>query len=353
MRDMFTPKYQITDSILNKLTEISEIKAMVEKSRLLPARESFLRKTAIIKMAHTSTSIEGNTLDEYQVEKLVQGKNVSADKNQIKEVKNYLSALKKIDALGEKKEFSIEDILDVHRIVVSSLVEPKKIGRFRSGPVYIVNVESDGNEELAYTPPKAKQVAKLMDDLISWLNAADKIHPAIRAGLFHYQFVTIHPFTDGNGRVARLFTLLHLYQSEWDFKRALVLEDYYNTDRKKYYTELQTGKDYDDRQGIDLTSWLEYFIEGFLYEAEKLKDSVLVLQAVKTDSIKPQVLDRDELKVLDFVTTVGSITSSDVSDILEIPKRTAQEKLRKLVDKGVLLRVGKGPASSYEIAKPS
>ena len=85
---MFNPKYQITDNILSDLAKIAEIKGMVEKSTLLPARESFLRKTAFIKMAHTSTSIEGNKLDEYQVKKLAEGKSVQAEEAQIKKVKN-------------------------------------------------------------------------------------------------------------------------------------------------------------------------------------------------------------------------------------------------------------------------
>lgn len=348
---MFNPKYQISENILSDLAKIAEIKGMVEKSTLLPARESFLRKTAIIKMAHTSTSIEGNKLDEYQVGKVAEGKRIQAEDAQIKEVKNYLSALKKVDALSEKKkDINKADILDIHNVVVSGLVEIKKSGHFRPGTVYIVNVEPSGREELAYTPPQANQVPQLIDELIEWLKKAQSLHPVMRAGLLHYQFVTIHPFTDGNGRVARLLTLLHLYQSGWDFKRSLVLEDYYNRDRKKYYEHLQTAETYKKRENIDLTAWLEYFVEGFRIEAEKLKDQVIMLSAIKPQEAGKQILDRDELKIIDFLTTVGQVTSSEVVDILEVPKRTAQAKLMRLVNANVLKRMGKGPASYYIIA---
>lgn len=347
---MFNPKYQISENILSDLAKIAEIKGMVEKSTLLPARESFLRKTAIIKMAHTSTSIEGNKLDEYQVGKVAEGKRIRAEEAQIKEVKNYLSALKKVDALSEKKkDINKADILDIHKVVVSGLVELNKSGHFRPGTVYIVNVEPSGREELAYTPPLASQVPQLIDELIEWLKKAQSLHPVMRAGLLHYQFVTIHPFTDGNGRVARLLTLLHLYQSGWDFRRSLVLEDYYNRDRKKYYEHLQTAETYKKRENIDLSSWLEYFIEGFRIEAEKLKDQVIMLSAIKPQETGKQILDRDELKIIDFLTTVGQVTSSEVVDILEVPKRTAQAKLMRLVNANVLKRMGKGPASYYII----
>ncbi len=90
---MFKPNYTISDKIANKLSQIAEIKAMVQHSNLLPAREAFLRRAAIIKMAHTSTSIEGNQLKEYQVRQLAEGKGVAAEVDEIKEVENYLSAL--------------------------------------------------------------------------------------------------------------------------------------------------------------------------------------------------------------------------------------------------------------------
>ena len=86
---MFSPKYTISNQIVSQLSEIAEIKAIVAKSILLPEREIFLRRAAVIKMAHTSTSIEGNNLKEYQVEQVADGKMVNAEERQITEVKNY------------------------------------------------------------------------------------------------------------------------------------------------------------------------------------------------------------------------------------------------------------------------
>ena len=83
---MFKPKYRITDKILSDLTKISEIKSLVEKSNITPAREIFLKKVATIGMAHSSTSIEGNTLDKYQVRMLADGEKVIAEHKQILEV---------------------------------------------------------------------------------------------------------------------------------------------------------------------------------------------------------------------------------------------------------------------------
>ena len=349
---MFKPVYTISDEVANKLSQIAEIKAMVQRSNLLPAREAFLRRAAVIKMAHTSTSIEGNQLKEYQVKELAGGKRVVAEAEEIREVENYLTALGKIDTLSEENNtFGINQILDIHKTVMGGLTDKEKIGTFRKNLVYVVNVLPNDSEQLAYTPPPAKQVPILIEILIRWLKDNQQIHPIIRAGLFHYQFETIHPFTDGNGRTGRLMTLLHLYQSGWDFKKVLVLEDYYNRDRKKYYESLQTGKTYQDRLKVDLTGWIEYFVDGFLDEALRVKDQILNLSVIENINNNTNILDTDELKIIDFVVTIGRITSSDVVDILKVPKRTAQSKLKNLEKIKVLKKQSAGPATYYVIAK--
>ncbi|KKU63456.1 MAG: hypothetical protein UX86_C0024G0004 [Candidatus Amesbacteria bacterium GW2011_GWC1_47_15] len=348
---MFKPVYTLTDTIVSRLSEIAGIKSVVERSALLPAREVFLRRAAVIKMAHTSTSIEGNQLQEYEVAKLVEGKKVIAEPDQVKEVENYLVALRRMDGLADAKDsFNASDILDIHKVVVEGLVDREKAGVWRKGPVYIVNVLGKGREELAYTPPKSGEVPGLIEDLLSWLKANSQIHPVIRSGLFHYQFETIHPFPDGNGRTGRLMSLLHLYQSGWDFKKVLVLEDYYNRNRKNYYTALQTGDTYTARQGVDLTDWLEYYVEGFLDEAVRVKDRVTNVAVVGDRALTANVLDNEELKIVDFVITMGRITSSDVVDILRVPKRTAQGRLKRLEDMKVLQKQSAGPSTFYTLA---
>jgi Fic family protein len=337
---------------VSQLSEIAEIKSLVARSTLLPEREIFLRRAAVIKMAHTSTSIEGNNLKEYQVEQVADGKAVNAEERQITEVKNYLLALREIDKLSDSESnFDTNNVLKIHKTVINGLVENEKAGVFRPGHVYVVNILPNGNEVVAYTPPKAIEVSKLVSDLVDWLENNKDVHPIVRAGLFHYQFETIHPFTDGNGRTGRLMSLLHLYKSGWDFKKILVLEDYYNRDRKAYYEALQTGKNYTERQKIDLTPWLEYYVNGFLDESRRVKDLVLSLSVVDNTQSTRNTLDKDELQIVDFLITVGRITSSDVTDILAVPMRTAQSKLKKLEDAKIIEKSGAGPTTYYIITK--
>lgn len=346
---MFKPKFEISKTMLNNLSRIAEARAVVREAKLIPSREIFLKRWAKIRMTHSSTSIEGNVLREDQVEMISKGKRIKAEKNQVLEVKNYLKALKLVDDLASNNSFNKQHVLNLHKLVMASLTQTEKIGKLRKGPVYVVNVLPSGRENLVYQAPEFKIVPNLINDLISWLKKASNLHPVIRAGLLHYQFETIHPFADGNGRTGRLLTLLHLYQSKWDFKKVLVLEDYYNKDRKKYYSKLQTGKDFNKRKTANLTEWLEYYIEGFLMEVLKVEKEVLTLKFTNKKGLAQGYLNEDDIVIIDFAVSLGKVTSKDVVDILKVPKRTAQSKLKLLVDKKVLQKKSSGPTTFYTI----
>ncbi|PIS17815.1 hypothetical protein COT54_02630 [Candidatus Collierbacteria bacterium CG09_land_8_20_14_0_10_46_12] len=342
---MFNPKYQITDEISRYLSDIAEIKSLVDHAKLLPSREFTLRRKVNIKLAHSSTSIEGNSLEEYQVNNLLDGGKVIAEKNEIREVQNYFRALHLVDKYTAKSEITINDILKLHKTVIDGLVKESKVGVFRPGSIYITN-----QDKVMYVGPDTKKVRGLVEELLSWQTTSQDIHPVIRAGLLHYQFVTIHPFSDGNGRTARLLTLLHLYQSGWDFRKSLALDEFYNSDRLSYYQALQTGKTYKERQLSELTGWITYFVRGFWESTLKLKEQVLSLQVGKGD-IASRHLNLDELKIIDFVLTLGKITSSDVVDILGVPRRTAQFKLNKLASYLILDKICSGPSTYYKLVK--
>lgn len=350
---MFTPKYSINSKILANIAEIVEIKAVVERSRVLPLNEAQLRRQAILRMAHTSTSIEGNKLAQFEVGKVIEGKTVRAAQKDIIEVENYYKALQLLDKLSKSKhELSNEEILPLHKAVIDGLVDKKKSGKFRSAAVYVLDDLGDGREVLRFKPPPAKQVILLINDLLAWLKQSKKenVHPIIRAGILHLEFVSIHPFTDGNGRVTRLLTQLQLYREDWDFRKILVLEDYYNRDRMSYYNALNAVQGPKYKRNSDFTSWLEYFTSGFLVEARKAMEQIKSIGFGKVSKKNEQIfLDKDEIQIMDFLSTTGRITSEDVMDILGIAKRTAQFKLKRLVDNGLLERHGATTALFYTL----
>lgn len=352
---MLKPQYSITSTILSRIAEIAEIKAAVERSRVLPLNEAQLRRQAILRMAHTSTSIEGNKLAQFEVGKVLEGKTVRAPQKDILEVENYYNALKILDEMSKKKgAITPDEVFNLHKIVVTGLVEKEKVGKFRPADVYVLDDLGDGREMLRFKAPPASDVKKLIGDLLEWLEDSKKegIHPIIRAGILHLQFVTIHPFTDGNGRVARLLTQLQLYRDSWDFRRILVLEDYYNRDRMSYYNAENRAQGKNYQEDMDFTTWLEFFTTGFLVEARKVLEQIQSIGFGKASKKNEQIfLDRDEIQIMDFLTTTGRITSDDVVDVLGVAKRTAQLKLKNLSDKKLLKLNGKGPSSYYILAR--
>ena len=348
---MFTPKYNLTDRIVKALTSVAEAKAVIEKAKILPQQELHLRREAIIRMTHHSTEIEGNGLNMQQVAALYAHRKIDAPDRDIYEVKNYLNALKYIEQVVSKKlEITEKIILKIHKLVTEKTLHADSCGNYRKGPIYVVRRRLGMPQEVIYTGPDAKKVPKLMTDLVDWLRKSiDKdINPIIVASIAHQEIAAIHPFNDGNGRTARALATLILYERGYDFRHLFALEDYYNTNRQEYYKAINVGKNFEERR-TDLTSWIEYFVNGFKEEIDNVKTKITMLSLHKVDEkIKSQIyLTKDQLKILDFLDQLGKINIKDIVDVLSCPKRTAQYHLKKLKNIKLIKQVGKGPSSAY------
>ena len=351
---MFKPQYKLTDKIVGMLTAIAEAKAAIDRAKLLPKQELRLRRQALIRMTHSSTRIEGNQLNLYQVEAVYAHKNIDAPNRDIYEVQNYLKALRYIaKVVQEKLSITEKIILRIHKLVTDKTLPNEQCGKYRKGPVYVVRHRLNMPDEKVYTGPEAKKVKKLMAGLVSWIRESEKqdVHPVIVAGVVHQEIAAIHPFADGNGRTARALATLVLYQRGFDFRRLFALEDYYNKDRPAYYKAINLGEHYEQRK-IDITPWLEYFAKGFKEEIDNVKTKVTSLSLRKIDDkLHAQIyLDKDQMKILEFLDQMGRIAVSDVVDILECPKRTGQAHLQRLKKLKIIKQVGKGPASAYVLA---
>lgn len=348
---MFRPEYTISPEVFGAIAEIAEVKVVVERSRVLPLNELQLKREAMIRMVHTSTSIEGNPLEEYQVDKVLSGMSVAADNKSIIEVKNYQLALKEVEKLAdENKKLSEKIILHLHSLAMKGLLPPEKTGQFRPGPIYIVDDMGDGKEKLRFEGPESKDLKKLIKELLDWLEKADKdlLHPVLKASIFHTQFVHIHPFSDGNGRVTRLLTNLLLYKDKWDFRKVIVLEEFYNKNRQDYYNALAYGWGQKFSSGADLTDWIEYFMAGFLIEARKVAQKINSIGLSKSHDKEATVyLDTAEVKIMDYLATAQKFKSEDIMKLLNIAKRTAQLKLKGLLEKKLIMSQGKGPSTYY------
>ncbi len=343
---MYNPKFTLTNDVSNFLIEIEKLKQKIAVSKILPQQVVQLKYRATVDSTYNSTTIEGNPLNRNQVKQVLSGK-LTTQEYAVIEVANYKKALDWINKDHIKnEEISVKKVLYLHKLVAKNLLPKKKVGKIRTGPVYIVDIENE-KEILRYEGPEFSKVPTLLDELFNWLDSEKKLHPIIKSAILHYEFVSIHPFSDGNGRVTRLLTKLFLDTVGYDFKGGLTLDSYYLENRLRYYEKLNQAIDYAAQRKADLTDWIHFFVKGFLVNVEKLANAVLILSSVDQD-VKINFTQED-ITILDYVTNFGSISSGEVMEMLNISERTVQRRIKRLVDNRVLKRKGKARNIRYEL----
>jgi Fic family protein len=342
---MYQPNYSITDELLGKIAEIEVYRTKVDSSYILPEREIAMRYRATVEASHSSTSIEGNPLNLKQVERVLASKRpLTRHRYAEIEVRNYKKALDFVDQRrNNAKPINFDDIFTVHRIIMNELLPAKKVGVLRQNPIYI----ADQNGHVKYTGSEVKSLATEINELLVWLSNTNDIHPVIAAAILHFQFVSIHPFSDGNGRTTRVLTMLYLGLRNYDFRESLVLDSYYSVDKLGYYKALDLSDNYLGRKSAILDSWLDYFTDGFLSSAKLLSVEIMALSNL-AGHVKKAKLSREEADILSYAKQFGSISLSEAEDIvIDVSKRTIQRRLMKLVDSGYLVVEGHARDTRY------
>jgi Fic family protein len=345
---MFQPNFKYTHKIVNLLSKISAAREVILNSPLIPKWEVALRREAIIRSAHSSTHIEGNRLNLEQVSKLAQGRTITATRKDKREVLNYLSALKKIGKFVTGKNLAVMDILKIHRLVTKDTLErPEDCGAFRTRYVVVWNPVT---KEVFFKPPQNKDVPGLINNLVAWINAKETqdIDAILQAGIAHYEFVRIHPFVDGNGRTARVLATWILYNRGFDTKQFFALDDYYDSDRPAYYKALQSVS----QAILDLTKWVEYFVEGVYVSVQEVKERVIRLSSERLRKTKKGqiALTERQMQIVEFINQHAKITNKDMQKLFKISDRAALKEIKKLVNLKVVKAEGKGRSLHYVLA---
>lgn len=199
----YVPPYEITDKILTLVSSVSEkIGQITERSNL--ESKPHLRRNNKIRSIHSSLRIEANALSLNEVKDVIDGKTVLGTAKEIQEVKNAYAAYEEIPVIDP---YSISELKRIHGILTKYIVDES--GIFRQGEEGVFN-----GDKCIFMAPPARFVPGQMQDLFHWMKSNRNIvHPLILAAVFHYEFVFIHPFADGNGRMARLWHTVIL--SKW------------------------------------------------------------------------------------------------------------------------------------------
>lgn len=334
----FNPKYIITPLIAKALASIEVSKEIVIELPITASVIASLRETARITSTHHSTAIEGNLLSISEVRKVIEGEgNFPNREKDEDEVRHYYNALNKVDILADSsKPISEDDIRLLHGISYLGKNTPTP---YRDGQ----NVIRSG-KLVVYIPPKAQDVPILMKDLVTWINqmVVNGLPIPFISGLAHYQFATIHPYYDGNGRTARLLATLILNKYGYGLKGIYSLEEYYAKNLNAYYTALTVGNDEDYYEGnraeSDLTNFLEYFISGMAESFEKVKIHAKKAQ-IRGDIEHSHLLrdlNRQQKQVLKLFITSKEISAKDISLFFQFSEKQARSLCQKWLKDGFL-----------------
>jgi len=347
---MYIPKFTITNKILKNIGIIEACKEIINRSPLLPYYEKKFREEAIVRTVHYGTHIEGNELNFSQAERVLSGEDVVARDRDIQEVINYREAM---EFLGEFKvqssKFKVneETIKEIHKITVNKILMEDKCGQFRKTQVVIKNSRSG---EVSFKPPVAEVVEEQINKLLAFINSqsGQDIHPVLKSGIVHYELVRIHPFIDGNGRVARALSTLILFLEDYDIRKFFSLEEYFDSDANSYYEALQSVE---KREG-DLTTWLEYFTQGLAIELSKIKEKVenISIDAKLREKLggKPLMLTERQLKIIEYVQKTGYLQNKSFEQLFPmVSEDTILNELKPLLQNKILKKQGVTKAAKY------
>lgn len=336
---MFKPKFTITTKINKGLVEIERVRGFLDAVKLKDEWISDIQKKALILETHHSTHIEGTALSLEQAQDILGGKKVSGiNRDDEKELLNYKQAMDFISKyLGKEDPVNEGIIRELHKITVKGVRgEKADPGNYRKVQNYVVN---SGTGKVIYTPPSPLDVPHLMHELTGWINEAGESSPVLAAGISQFQFVHIHPFMDGNGRTGRLLSTLILYKTGYDFKRLFTISEYYDRARMAYYKAIQSVREND----LDMTGWLEYFVEGLRSQMSEIRDKgeELIKKDTKFQSLKKTGINERQEKALKYLLKMGKITVTEYAQSASCIRRTAQRDLEDLEHKKIIQAVSR------------
>lgn len=344
---MFTPKFDYTPKIINELTAIERLYGQLLGEKLIPSLAVSLSQENKILATHHSTSIEGNPLSPHDVTNIILGDQIPTTKSE-KEVKNYFSVLNTVFLLAKKREIITTELTKRFHHELMKDIEKKDLGTFRNGPVFVGH-KAQTEIVVKHNPPfhTTKEIEEALTQLYEWLRKEDELHPLIKAGIMHHQFAYIHPFFDGNGRLARILTGYYLLLKQYEVVKFFILDDFYDIDRQLYSDTLHTA---DNGSKIQ---WLAYFLEGIAYSLQAALSRITDAKKKNLDDMTGEkrvlVTSREE-EVLQIVVDKKAVRSSDIEDAFGVTRQQAHALLSSLVKKGILQKFGKTKTSYYKLS---
>jgi len=316
MKSNYKPPYTITSKILDLIAKISE-KLVVLKYADEQVTAPMLRKKNRIQTLVGTLEIEGNFLGEEKITALVDGKRVLGTASEVAEVEG---AIRAYDELENYQYNKMNDLLDAHKILMNNILATA--GNFR-------NINVQVGEHIA---PQAYLVQELMEQLFLWVKDSDE-HMILKSCVFHYEFEFIHPFSDGNGRIGRLWQSVMLYAHNPLFS-FLPVESIVRDHQEEYYKALEDATNLGES-----TPFIEFMLEMILESIDRVGNEV---------GNRVGNLTEHQIMIVDMMKKNSKVSAKILSESIGISVRKIEENISKLKKLEVIDRVG-GTRGHWEV----
>lgn len=348
---MNTDTLQITSEILALIAEIDEFKgAWRALGTLAPERLNALRHVATIESIGSSTRIEGSKLTDREVEKLLANLEVkSFSSRDEQEVAGYAAVMETVFHAWSDIPVTENHIKQLHRdLLRHSQKDARHRGEYKTLRNDVGAFDTDGKMiGVVFETATPFETPRRMQELVAWLNDARelaRLHPLLIIAIFIVTFLEIHPFQDGNGRLSRVLTTLLLLQAGYAYVPYSSLESVIENNKEGYYLALRETQGTFKSEEPNWQPWLLFFLRALQQQKRRL--------AVKVEREKAMLTSLSELaiKIIDYARNHGRVTTRDMVQETGASPNTLKATFSSLVEKGVLVRLGGGRSTWYNLS---
>lgn len=347
-KNRFQKRIKLTPAILNKIAKIDEFKGLWRGSlRLSPQILGRLKQSVIITSTGASTRIEGAKMEDEEVARLLRGLKFRSPKGRDEEENaGYADLLGRIFDNYKTLKLTEGQILQFHSIMLKfSKNDQEHRGKYKTIDNIVVAKNEKGEETVLFRPTPPYLVKKEIDDILFWTQEQlekDELHPLLVIANFIFEFLAIHPFRDGNGRLSRTLTNLLLLKESYSFVPYVSLEEIIEEHQIEYYLALRATQKKHKTKDEDITAWVNFFLDTLIKQTEKAKKIM--------ESEHPEkLLSEKQLKIYELFgkNIILGVAAIDIKLKGKIPKVTIKQALSRLVDLKLVERIGLGRNTRY------
>ncbi len=341
---------QVSLDIVTKIARIDELKGQwTAGANLNPYLLGRLKKSVLITSTGASTRIEGSKLSDEDVEKLMQGLAVQkfADRDK-QEVQGYYELLQNIFESWDSIKLSENQIKHLHKELLK-YVDKDKLhrGEYKRGENQVEMVDPQGRRiGILFKTTPAYLTPKYMLELVEWTGEALRnktYHPLFIVGNFLVEFLNIHPFTDGNGRLSRILTNLLLLREGYAYMPYVSHEKLVEDKKPDYYIALRKSQKTFGTKEEDINPWMNFFLDIMLSQSEE------AINLLSSENIEA-ILSNKQIDVWNYLQTVLEATPQEIAEKTGIARPTVFQILTKLLNLKKIERLGLGRSTRYRIS---